>query len=304
MTEATEGYESFVGIVQAGSISAAARQLGVPRETLSRRLQRLEERLGVRLIHRSTRQLDLTPAGEVLFGRVRPLVQAAREAAAAVRSLDGVPRGLLRVSVPPGGGGMFLAEVARGFLAAHPEVELELLATSRHVDLIAEGFDVAVRAGDVRDPRLVARRLAQTRLLAVAAPAYLARRGTPCSPSELADHSLLLGMAAGEERARRWPTVAGGTVAVQGRLSCNDLLVLRELARSGEGIALVPEGLIRDELAAGALVPVLPDLLGATASTWVVFVERALMPPKVRAFVDHLVAQVPRFLNSAPAPGP
>lgn len=304
MTEATEGYESFVGVVQAGSISAAARQLGVPRETLSRRLQRLEERLGVRLIHRSTRQLDLTPAGEVLFGRVRPLVLAAREAAAAVRSLDGVPRGLLRVSVPPGGGGLFLAEVARGFLAAHPEVELELLATTRHVDLIAEGFDVALRAGEVRDERLVARRLAQVRLVAVAAPAYLARRGAPCGLSELADHALLLGMAAGEARAHHWPTLAHGPLEVRGRLSCNDLLVLRELACAGEGIALLPEGLIREALSSGALKPVLPDLLGATTSTWAVFVERAFMPPKVRAFVDHLVAQVPRFLSSERAPAP
>ena len=170
MAESTEGFETFVSIVEAGSISAAARALGVPRETLSRRLLRLEERLGVWLLHRSSRQLDLSPAGEVLFGRVRPLVLAAREANEAVRALDGEPRGLLRVSVPPGGGGLAMAELARGFLTARPKVELELLATTRHVDLIGEGFDVALRAGEVTDPRLVARRLTQNRLVGVAAP--------------------------------------------------------------------------------------------------------------------------------------
>lgn len=303
MAEVTEGYESFVAIVEAGSISGAARALGVPRETVGRRLQRLEDRLGVRLVHRSSRQLDLTPAGTVLFARVRPLVRAAQEADAAVRALDGVPRGLLRVSVPPGAGGLDIAGLAQGFLAAHPEVELEILATTRHVDLIGEGFDVALRAGAVRDPRLVARQLVQTRLVAVAAPAYLARRGTPCSLADLTDHALLLGMEAGASPSRHWPTRGGDPLAVRARLCCNDLVALRQLARAGEGIALLPAGLVRSALDSGALVAVLPDLLGTTASVSVVFVERALMPPKVRAFVDHLIARVPGLLPVAPAPG-
>lgn len=290
MQEAAEGYEVFVSIVDAGSISAAARETDAPRETLSRQLARLEERLGVRLVHRGPRRLVLTPAGETLYTRARPLVVAAREAEAAVQRLDDTPRGLLRVSVPPGGGASFVAELALPFLDRHPEVRLELLATSRHVDLVAEGIDVALRAGTIRDPNLVARRLWSSQAIAVASPGYLDRRGRPASPADLPAHDCLLGMDGAERGHRAWPLFDGGEVAVSGRMVSNDLGVLLQAALADHGIALLPAPFAVDGLTAGALEQVLPDVLGTATSMAVVYVERALMPAKVRAFVDHVVA--------------
>lgn len=289
MQEAAEGYEVFVAVVEAGSISAAARGLGTPRETLSRRLSRLEERLGVRLLHRQSRSLVVTPAGQALYDRARPLVAAAQEAEAAIRRLDGVPRGLLRVSMPPSSPDLPLSEFIFSFLKEHPEVQLELDTTARHVDLIGEGLDVALRAGVTTDPRLYARTLLHVRLVAVASPAYLARHGHPTTAADLAGHQLILGMQNGHSVPRSWPTLDGAGVPVRGRLCTNDIEVLQGAALAGHGIALLPDLKIKNALSTGALEVLLPDIVGAASSLSVVYVERKLMPPKVRAFVDHVV---------------
>ena len=148
-----EGFEEFVAIIDCGSVTGAAEGLGLPRPTLSRRLARLEERLGVRLIHRTTRRMTMTPQGELLYAKARRVVQAAREAEAEVRRLDGVPRGLLRVSVPTGMPAMLFGEWVGEFLQRYPEVELEMVASSAHVDLAAEGFDLALRGKQPKIPR-------------------------------------------------------------------------------------------------------------------------------------------------------
>lgn len=289
MHESTEGFESFVAVVDAGSISAAATALGLPRETLSRRIARLEERLGVRLLHRSSRQLSLSPAGHQLYARARPLVAAAREAEAEVRLLDDVPRGILRVAMPPGPAAAGLSSVFTALLRRWPELRIEAIAATRHVDLIAEGIDVALRGGVVRDLRLVARKLLGASLIAVAAPVYLRARGAPRTASELDQHDLLLGMDAGELPARAWPRLDGPPAPVAGRLVSNDLQLLVAAVRGGHGIALLPELAVRGELAAGELEQVLGGEIGGAAGLWVVWPDRARTPPKVRAFVDHVV---------------
>lgn len=287
MSETAEGFESYVAIVDAGSISAAARAIEVPRETLSRRLARLEERLGVRLLHRDTRRLVPTDAGLALYRHARPLVAAAREATAAVRALDGEPRGLLRVSVPPGGG--FAADLCLAFADRYPEVQLEVMSAARHVDLIAERFDVALRAGTVHDPALVARTIWASDRVAVASPGYLAHHGAPEAPADLDHHRLILGFYAGMRPEEAWPLRAGGTVPVTGWLASNDLALQLGAALAGRGIAMLPRPYVRQAIATGTLVSVLPSILGTTTSMAVVFVERAFMLPKVRAFVDHVV---------------
>jgi DNA-binding transcriptional LysR family regulator len=289
MQETAEGFEVFVAVLDAGSISAAARELGVPRETLSRQLARLEDRLGVRLAHRGARRLLPTAAGEALLARARPLVLAAKEAEAAVRRLDDTPRGLLRVSVPPNGGAAFIADIALPFLDRWPEVRLELIATTRHVDLVAEQVDVALRAGEVRDPSLVARRLWSSRLVGVASPTYARARGLPERPAELSDHDCVLGADAGVRTQVRWPLMAGGQVPVSGRIASNDLGVQLRATLAGHGIGLLPAPFAREAIEDGALLPVLPEHLGLRTSMSIVYVERALMPAKVRAFVDHIV---------------
>lgn len=296
-----DGLALFVAVVDAGSISAAARALGQPRETLSRRLSAWEDGLGVRLLHRSTRRLQPTRAGETLLARARPLLAAARESLAEVRLLDDVPRGLLRVSVPPGGGAAFLGSVFATFLAAHPEVQMEVRALARHVDLVGEGYDVALRAGSIADPNLIARRLWSADVVGVMAPALAARVGLPATPEALEGLPCILGFGGGESPLRRWPLRDGRTVPVQGRLASDDLGLLLAAAEGGAGVALLPAPLVAAPLAAGRLLPVLPSVLGAQAAMSVVTVERTRSAPRVRAFVAHVVAWFAREGGPSPS---
>jgi DNA-binding transcriptional LysR family regulator len=290
MGEAGEGFEVFVQVVDSGSVSGAARVLGSPRETVSRQLARLEDRLGVRLLHRSTRRLLPTAAGEELFARVRPLVLAAREAEEALRQRDPTPRGLVRLSVPPGPIAARVATALAGFLCRWPQVQIELTATSRHVDLAAEGYDLALRAGTVRDPSLIARRLWVAPPCAVASPAYLSRRGRPGSVDDLVDHDCILGMGGGDRPLRRWPLAAGGEVAVDGPFASDSMEAQLAACREGLGIGLFPRVAgVLDDVARGRLVELLPGQLGAEVSLSLVALERARMPVRVRAVFDHLI---------------
>lgn len=283
-----DGLGPFVAVVDAGSFSAAARALGVPRETLSRQVAALEARLGVSLLHRTTRKLAPTVAGAELYTRAATIVGAAEAAVAAVRSVDGVPRGRLRISLPAGGNGAFTRLIG-SFLAAWPEVELEVVATNRHVDLVAEGFDLALRAGTIRDPELVVRQLGRTSVMVVAAPTLLAARGAPLVPEDLAGFPCICGMGGGARPMAAWPLWAGGEVRVHGRFAADDVALLLDRALEGLGLALLPQLLVAPHLAAGRLVHVLPAV-GAATSIGVVFPARGQRDPKVRAFVDHAVA--------------
>ena len=295
---AGDGFQEFVHIVDEGSISAAARVLGLPRATLSRRLGRLEDRLGVRLLHRNTRRLAPTQAGEELYRRARRLLTEATEAEEAVRRLDGVPRGLLRVTSPPLGGNEQLAVAFRSFLHRYPDVTLELFTTMRHVDLVKEGLDVALRGGTVRDPALVARRLRTTRVMAIASPAYVEARGMPQSVAELVHHNCVCGYDPVTLRpVRAWPLLGGGSVPVRGRIATNDLELAVSIALSGDAIALCPSEVPRILGAEpGALLEVLPDEIGRQGGLSVVYPEREHLDPKVRAFVDHMVEVTDQML--------
>jgi len=283
-----EGFEEFVAVVETGSIRAAADQLSLPRPTVSRRLARLEERLGVRLLHRTTRRQTLTARGEALFERARQVVLAARDAEAEVRRLDGVPRGLLRVAMPTQTPNALMAGWFDDYLERYPEVSVEVIATEAKLDLAAEGIHVALRFGP-QDPSLVARTLLTVRSVAVASPAYLQKRGTPRTPSELGEHACIVGFEADRVPTRRWPLRDGGTVGVGGRMVADQMSLWLHLAVLGRGIALVSERLARPFLADGRLVTVLEADVGRVERVSVVFVDRRYVDPKVRAFVDLLV---------------
>jgi DNA-binding transcriptional LysR family regulator len=297
---------AFVHTVDARSLSRAAVELGLPRVTVSRRLARLEERLGVRLVRRTTRRLALTDAGEELYRRARVVLGAVREAEAAVRRTDGVVRGLLRVSAPPSGRGGF-NDLFLDFLERYPEVRLEVEFAARHVDLVGSGYDVAIRASSDLDPGLIARSLARIRLLAVASPAYLARAGVPETPADLARHACLVGFADGARPVTHWPLVDGGKVRVEGALASNALELLLDAALRGRGIAFLPELLIQEPLRQGAIVQVLAGAVGAMSQLAVVYAEREFLPPVVRAFVNFVAARSVDLLALAvtpPAPAP
>lgn len=289
---AAEGYEEFVSIVECGSITSAAQSLSLPRPTVSRRLARLEERLNVRLLHRTTRRLQMTPQGEALYATARRVVRAAREVEAEVRRLDGVPRGLLRVSIPTRVPADLFAGWFAEFLSVYPEVSLEAVASAAHVDLVGEGFDVALRAGPIEDASLIARVVATNVLMAVASPQYLTEHGTPHDAESLADHNCIVGYRAGSAPELRWPLLDGGSAPVSGTLATNQMELRREAARRHLGIALLVDYIAAGDIASGDLVPVLPDLIGRHDRVSLVYADRAFVDPKVRAFVDFFASRM------------
>ncbi|MDC3955245.1 LysR family transcriptional regulator [Polyangium jinanense] len=293
---------AFSKAVEARSLSRAAAELGVPRATISRRLARLEERLGVRLLRRTTRSLALTDAGEALHRHARIVLDAVHHAEASVRKTDDAVRGELRVSVPPMTGTSFSAMIC-DFSRRYPEVRLHVHSTTQHVDLQRGGYDVALRAATALEPGLVARTLAREPTLAVASPAYLEAHGTPRSRRDLRHHRCLMGFARGELPQTHWP-FAGGKFQIEGALFANDVYLLCDAALEGLGIALLPLILASPHLESGALVHVLPNALQGESHIAVVYPEREFMPPQVRAFIDALVAWAPELIARANAPMP
>ena len=278
---------AFTRITESKSLSRAAAEMGVPRATVGRRLARLEGRLGVRLLRRTTRTLSLTDAGRALYRHARIVLDALAQAQASCREQGDEMRGDLRVSVPPLLGPSFSAMVT-AFAKRHPLVRVQVDFSTRVVDLQREGYDVALRASAELQPGLVARTVMRQRLVAVASPQYLEARGAPRTVKDLRQHRCLTGFARGELPQSEWP-VGRGTVHIEAAFSSNDVFLLREAAANGLGIALLPRDLIHDLLKSRALVPVLPGLLEADTRVAVVYVERQYLQRHVREFVDALV---------------
>lgn len=287
-----EGFEEFVAIVDCGSVSGAAEALGLPRATISRRLARLEERLAVRLLHRTTRRMKMSPQGEVLYPKARRVVLEAKEAESSVRRLDGVPRGLLRISIPVGAPPTLFAEWIGEFQEEYPQVSLEMVASSTYVDLVSEGFDLALRTETGNDSSLIARTLTRNVRVAVATPAYLKKWGTPESAEALDRHNCILGYTTGNCPERHWPLLDGGSVTVSGTIATNQMSLRLEAAKRSLGVTLAFESLAEDALRSGALVPVLPDVVGRKEVVCLVYPEREFLEPKVRAFVDFLPPRI------------
>ncbi len=289
---AADGFEEFVAIIDNGSLTAAAHELGIPRPTLSRRLARLEERLGVRLLHRTTRRMKLTPHGESLYAKAQLVVRTAREAEAEIRRLDGVPRGPLRVCVPVEMPHALLIEWLITFLRAYPEVTLDVRGASTAFDLVAEGLDVALSAGLAEGPSLIAKTLFWNTLSAVASPGYLAAHGTPTTAADLASHACILGHQMAGVPERSWPLLDGGSIPVAGPLVIDQMGMRAQAALQGLGIALVIENSITEALASGELVGVLPEVVGRRERLSLVYPDRTYLDPKVRAFVDFIAARI------------
>lgn len=279
---------AFVATVESGGFSQAARRLGVSKSLLSRQVAHLEAELGVRLLQRTTRRLSPTEAGELYFQRAQRILLDLEEAASEVGQLQTAPRGKLRVSAPMSFGVLHLTPALPSFLAACPELELELSLSDRFVDLIEEGVDVAVRIGRLSDSSLIARHVAPIRRAVCASPAYLARCGTPTLPNDLAAHACLshIGMGPAE-----WRFAIGGkleTVRVQSRLSAGNGEALRILALAGLGLVYLPTFFVGDDLRSGALVSVLEDYVPQDSALYGVYPHSRHLSAKVRAFLDFL----------------
>ncbi|MER8505023.1 LysR family transcriptional regulator [Mesorhizobium sp. M0904] len=283
---------AFAAIAEARSFTKAAARIGRDATILSRRLASLEERLGVRLLHRTTRSVSLTEAGSEFLVRVRAILAAVDEAeAAASAHAGGGPRGVLRLALPGSFGRMWIAPLLPQFLAEFPDVRIEAEFSNRFVDLVAENFDVAVRLGALEDSRLVARKVATRRRLLCAAPSYLARRGTPTEPEALLEHSCL-GFS-GFQTFPAWEmTDSSGrrvSIEVSGPLVTDDAEVLVEAAVQGVGLMMSTDWLVGRELADGRLVPVLEDwTLADEGAVYVVMPSAKGQAAKTRAFADWI----------------
>lgn len=277
------GMLAFVNVVDAGSFAGAARSLAIPKSTLSRRLERLEDRLGVQLLVRTTRRISLTDTGAAFLERSRRIVSDMQEAEESVQNARGTPRGLLRVSMPPPTGAPLSAELVNRYLATYPEVQLDVHFSARFVNLVREGFDIAFRAGTLDDSSLICRRVGSSELQLMASPDYLARRAQPDRPEELADHDLISSVA------RRWQTRDGDWIPIQPRLLVNDVDVARQAAVAGLGIAMLPTVFCVEDLRRGALKPVLGDHFSLRSSLNLIYPRGRHLSPKVRAFVDMAV---------------
>jgi DNA-binding transcriptional LysR family regulator len=277
----------FARVVQSRSFTAAARDLQMPKSTVSRKVTDLEERLGVRLLQRTTRTLGLTDEGRTYYDFCARIIGEVDEAELAVGRLRGVPRGLLRVTTPLNFA--FMGTILADFAKKHPEVTLDVVSTDRRVGLVEEGFDVAVRAGPLADSTLIARPLATIRRIAVASAGYLKKRGRPRQPADLAQHDCLV-FGAGESPTT-WRLEKGAVsvdVSVKPSLVINDFDVLLEAALAGLGVAMLPVfrcvGLVRER----RIEHVLKEWCSPRAAIHAVYPSTRLLSPKVKAFVDHL----------------
>lgn len=287
--------EAFVRVVDAGSFSTAARQWGRSKAVVSKYITSLESHLGVQLIQRTTRSLSLTEAGRAYRARCTDVLGEIQALEASLREAVAAPRGPLRITAPPGFASHYLDVMTKDFLARFPEVTLDLDLTHRMVDLVEESIDLAIRVTDPRDSSLVARRIAPAPIIAVAAPSYLRRRGTPKNPADLRDHDCLVDTNFREQQRWRFRTRDKSkteTVTVHGPLRVNNPDAVRDMAEAGLGIALVPKFVASQSLRAGTLREVLKGRVAFDWSILAVYPRRRYLPLRVRAYVDHLVERI------------
>lgn len=283
-----EDMQIFVTTVDTQSFTAAADRLGLSKQFVSRRVMALEERLGARLLVRTTRRLSITDTGRAYYERAVKILQDVDEAEQLVANQNAEPRGTLRLTAPMTFGTMHLGPAIARFMANCPEVTIELDLSDRFVDVVGEGYDMAVRIGQLGDSTLVARAIAPTQLLLCASPAYLAQHGTPAAPAELKQHQCLL---YGHSRNVDWPLTERGrpiTLPVSGRLRANNGELARDAAVAGLGIALLPTFIIGEALRSGALVTVLDAYAPPPLTIYAVYPQHRQQSRTVKVFTDFL----------------
>jgi DNA-binding transcriptional LysR family regulator len=290
-----DGIAAFALVVETGSFTAAAQRLKLSKSAVSAHVQRLEERLGIQLLHRTTRRVSTTEAGRAYHQFCVRILADAEAAEQAASALHREPRGTLRISAPGAFGWMHVAPAVVSFRARFPDIAIDLTLEERHVSLVDEALDLAIRIGTLPDSPLIVRRLAPSRLLLCAAPGYLKRCGEPSSPQELRSHACLCFPPLW--RDGHWRLVARQReerVPVAGTIVTNSAEVLRAAALGQAGIALLPTWAVADDLRSGALATVLPGWAPAPSVIHAVYPDNRRMSAKVRAFVDHLARHIGR----------
>jgi DNA-binding transcriptional LysR family regulator len=282
---------SFVAVVEAGSFVGAADAIGLSKAAVSRHVGELEQRLGARLLHRTTRRLSLTDDGQLFYARARDMLAAVEEAESEISSRSGEPSGRLRINAPLSFGVLQLAPLWPRFAQLYPKVSLDIDLSDRVVDLVEEGYDLAVRITNLPSSQLVSRQLATTRMICCASPSYLAQHGTPAHPDDLAQQEVISYsyFAARDE----WTfTAADGkpvAVRIHARIHANNGDTCRAAALDHQGIILQPDFIVADDLRRGDLVELLPSWRAMTLGIHAVYPSRKHLPIKTRRLVDFLV---------------
>jgi DNA-binding transcriptional LysR family regulator len=279
----------FAKVVAGGSLSAAARDLGVSTAVVSRRLAALEARLGVRLVNRTTRRLALTDEGASYHEACARILAEVADADAAAAAQRVEPQGLLKVALPASFGHKHIAPLVPPFAARYPKIELAFSLSDRTVNVIAEGYDLAIRIGELEDSSLAARKLAPNRRVVCASPQYLEQHPAPRVPADLQDHNCLTTTDLQMTWEYKGPDGKRGAVRVSGHYACDNWEVLREWAMAGLGVALKSTWDVRRQLEDGSLVPLLPGYdFGTDVSIYAVYPHRRHLPAKTRVFIDYL----------------
>lgn len=279
----------LVEVVHSGSFVSAAEALGLSKAAVSRHVGELVARLGVRLLQRTTRRLSLTEAGQVFLARCREILDSVSEAEDEVSTQTGTASGQLRISAPVTFGVRHLAPLWGEFRARHPKVTLEVTLADRVVDLIEEGYDLAIRIGRLSSSTLVSRKLATTRMVLCASPGYLAAHGTPRHPSELGEHAVLAYSYWSEKDEWQFTGPAGPVTArTRPCLSTNSGDTCRAAALADQGVILQPSFLVAEDLAAGTLVELMPEFRAVELGIYAVYPTRKHVAAKVRALIDFL----------------
>jgi DNA-binding transcriptional LysR family regulator len=279
----------FTKVVETRSFTGAAELLGLPKSTVSRKLAQLEERLGVRLVQRTTRKLALTDIGQAYYERCSRIVSDVAAAEQLVTDMQSSPRGRVRVTAPIDISTRYLGSICAGFMAAHADITVELEASDRLVDLIEEGFDVAVRFGALPESTLIARRLCRIESMLVATPAYLARRGTPAAIEDLEEHDRVLFTPS--PRVQSWTLVHGEATYEFGRparFASNNVGAVRGAVLADAGISVLADFMVADDIAAGRLVRLLPPWRSRAVDTHAIYPARQNLPPRLSLFLEYL----------------
>nr|WP_321240665.1 LysR family transcriptional regulator [uncultured Tolumonas sp.] len=284
-----DGINEFVCVVETESFTAAAKRLEVSVAHISRQVNQLEDRLGAKLLYRTTRKLRLTEVGEVYYQHARKIRDDMQAAERAVMEMEGKPTGKLRITAPVYYGEYFLAPLLNDFLLQYPQLDLELKLTNETVDLVKEGYDLAIRLGTLDSSSLMCRKLARRTQYLCASPAYLATHGTPQTLADLANHRCLGGSL------DHWRFLENGKLRnwrVGSAWSCNSGLALKDAALKGLGIVQLPDYYVQAALAQGSLISLLESHRLPDDGVWVVYPQNRHLSPKVRLLVDFLVAQL------------
>lgn len=277
----------FIKVVQTESFTKAASDLDMPKSTVSHKVSMLEKRLGVTLIQRTTRKLNITPAGKAYYAKCLAGMEEITSAEMELASIHGEPQGLLRITAPIDIGSNVLPPIVSSYMAAFPKVRVEVILTDRRVDLLSENVDLAIRAGELQDSSMIGKKIGSTYFVPVASPKYIKKHGAPSHPRELLKHNCLQFTPIGIDHWKLVGPKGSLNVALPGKTIINHLEMIKTICLMGDGIAYLPTSLVFSEVKAGKLIRILPEWRSAYTPVHFIYPAQRYVTPKLSSFIDH-----------------